>query len=150
MDNDDVIDTLNQLIETSKDGEYGFRACAEHATTAELKATFEQHAEECLKGARELQTCVVKLGGKPGEKGTASGSAHRGWVALRGSLTGYTDEAMLDECERGEDVAMARYRDALEEPLPEDVKQIVERQYQGVRRNHDQVRDMRNRLRAAH
>jgi uncharacterized protein (TIGR02284 family) len=150
MDNDDVIDTLNTLIETSKDGEYGFRACSEHATSAELKASLAQHAEECLKGARELQTCVVKLGGKPDEKGTASGSAHRGWVALRGSLTGYTDEAMLEECERGEDVAVARYRDALEEPLPEDVKQIVERQYQGVRRNHDQVRDMRNRIRAAH
>ena len=73
MDNDDVIDTLNKLIETSKDGEYGFRACAEHATAAELKAAFAQHAEECLKGARELQTCVVKLGGKPDER-TAAGS----------------------------------------------------------------------------
>jgi hypothetical protein len=30
MDNDDVIDTLNKLIETCKDGEFGFRACAEH------------------------------------------------------------------------------------------------------------------------
>jgi uncharacterized protein (TIGR02284 family) len=57
---------------------------------------------------------------------------------------------MLEECERGEDVAVARYRDALEEPLPEDVKHIVERQYQGVRRNHDEVRDMRNRIQATH
>ena len=89
MDKDDVIDTLNDLIETCKDGEYGFRACAEHTQAADLKADLERHAEECQKGARELQTAVVKLGGKPDEKGSASGSMHRGWVALRGSLSGY-------------------------------------------------------------
>ena len=31
MDSKDVIKTLNNLIETSKDGEYGFRSSAEHA-----------------------------------------------------------------------------------------------------------------------
>ena len=30
MDRDDVISTLNNLIETSKDGEEGFRSCAEN------------------------------------------------------------------------------------------------------------------------
>ena len=64
MDKDDVIDTLNDLIETCKDGEYGFRACAEHTQAADLKADLARHAEECQKGARELQTAVVKLGGK--------------------------------------------------------------------------------------
>ena len=29
MDRDDVISTLNDLIETSRDGEEGFRHCAE-------------------------------------------------------------------------------------------------------------------------
>ena len=31
MTNDDIIDTLNKLIETCKDGEYGFRTSADHA-----------------------------------------------------------------------------------------------------------------------
>ena len=150
MDKDDVIDTLNDLIETCKDGEYGFRACAEHTQAADLKADLTRHADECQKGARELQTAVVKLGGKPDEKGSASGSVHRGWVALRGSLSGYSDVAMLEECERGEDVALSRYRKALEEELPPDVRPIVERQYEGVMRNHQDVRALRDRLRAAH
>ena len=34
MDNDDVISTLNDLIETCKDGEYGYRASAEHLRNA--------------------------------------------------------------------------------------------------------------------
>lgn len=150
MDSDDVIDTLNDLIETCKDGEQGFRQCAEHTSTAELKAMFEQRAQDCEKGARELQTCVVKLGGKPDEKGSATGAMHRGWVTLRGKLSGSSDEAMLEECERGEDAAKSRYRKALDDGLPPDVMQVVERQYQGVLRNHDQVRAMRDRYQAAH
>jgi uncharacterized protein (TIGR02284 family) len=145
----DVIDTLNKLIETCKDGEYGFRACAEHASAAELKASFTKHAEECRKSARELQSCVVQLGGKPDEKGSASGSLHRGWVALRGTLAGYSDLALLEECERGEDVALERYRDALGVALPDSAKSIVEHQYQGVKLNHQEVRRLRDQLAAA-
>ena len=33
---------------------------------------------------------------------------------------------------------------ALEKDLPADVRSIVERQYQGVKENHDRVRDIRN------
>jgi uncharacterized protein (TIGR02284 family) len=145
MDSDDVIDTLNDLIETCKDGEAGFRSCAEHAHSAELKTSFEQHASECAQGARELQGCVVQLGGEPEDKGSASGSMHRGWVALRGAVGRDDDQAMLDECERGEDAALERYREALDDELPADVRTIVERQYQGVKRNHAQVREMRDR-----
>lgn len=145
MDNDDVIDTLNELIETCKDGEQGFRECAEHTASPELRTVFEQRAQDCEKGARELQTCIVKLGGKPDEHGSATGSLHRGWVALRGKLAGHSDQAMLDECERGEDAAKSRYRKALDDGLPADVRQLVEQQYQGVLRHHEQVRALRER-----
>lgn len=42
MDKDEVISTLNDLIETCKDGEYGFRSCAEHADSSELLAFLEE------------------------------------------------------------------------------------------------------------
>jgi uncharacterized protein (TIGR02284 family) len=148
MDNDDVIDTLNDLIETCKDGAYGFRASAEHVKSPELRATFTDRARECDEGAAQLQTLVAQYGGKPDTGGSASGAMHRGWVAARGALSGYTDLAMLEECERGEDAAVARYRKALESDLPPEVRSVVERQFQGVKRNHDQVRDLRNRMKA--
>ena len=56
---------------------------------------------------------------------------------------------MLEEAERGEDNAKARYMKALKKPLPADVKMIVERQMQGVQRNHDQVKSLRDRYRAS-
>ena len=41
MDTNDVIATLNDLIETSRDGEQGFRTCAEGVTSPNLKTLFE-------------------------------------------------------------------------------------------------------------
>lgn len=149
MDNDDVIDTLNDLIETCHDGEHGFRASAEHIAQAEVRQAFERRAEECRAGGDELRALVLQLGGKPDEGGSASGALHRGWVAVKGTLTGYSDRAILEETERGEDAALARYRSALDSALPPEVRSVVERQFDGVKRNHAQVRELRDRARAS-
>lgn len=146
MSNDDVVDVLNDLIETCKDGEYGFRSCADHAKSPELKNVFTTRAEECRRAAEELKERVIACNGKPGDSGSAAGALHRGWVAARSVLTGYTDHAILDECERGEDVAVKKYRSALEKTLPQEVRALVERQLLGAQRNHDQIKALRDRF----
>jgi uncharacterized protein (TIGR02284 family) len=148
MNDNDVVDTLNNLLETSKDGEYGFKACAEQVKSASLKTLFAQRAEECRKAAQELAEMVGRYGEKPDEGGTMSGAMHRGWVAVKGTLTGYSEEAVLNECERGEDVAKAAYQKAIDKGLPAEVAPLVTRQYEGVLRNHKQVRALRDAARA--
>ena len=54
MDNDDVVDVLNDLIESARDGEYGFTSCAEHASSEQLKTVFRRHA---LSG-RSTNRCI--------------------------------------------------------------------------------------------
>lgn len=150
MDKDAVIDVLNDLIETSKDGEYGFKVCAERATDASLKQTFLRRSADCASGARELQSLVSQHGGKAEDSGSAAGAVHRGWVSVRDAVSGSSDQGILDECERGEDVALARYRKALkQDDLPPAVRQVVERQMAGVQANHDQVKALRDKYKAA-
>ena len=139
-----VVSVLNDLVETSKDGEKGFRKAAEDAHDAQLKAMFLARAEDCTRGARELQDAVQGLGGKPETGGSMSGALHRGWVDMKSAVTDRSDHEILAECEKGEDVAKKRYHDALEKDLPVDVRALVERQYQGVLQNHDRVRDLRD------
>jgi uncharacterized protein (TIGR02284 family) len=146
--NDDTIDTLNNLIETSKDGEFGFRASAEVMRNTDTRQLLVRRAEECRQAAQELQSLVVSLGGSAEDSGSLSGAAHRGWVAVKGTLTGYTDVAILEEAERGEDSALAAYRSAIEKGLPDSVRSTVERQYEGVKRNHAQMRSLRDQARA--
>ena len=142
-----ITSILNDLVETSNDGEKGFRTAAEHTQNAELKSIFSQRAADCSRGAAELQQLVTKMGGKPEQGGSMVGAMHRGWVDLKSAVTKRDDLAILEECERGEDVAKAKYRKALEEALPEDVRSVVQRQCDGAMHNHDQIRDLRDQYR---
>ncbi len=144
----DVIDALQDLAECSKDGEYGFRACAEQADRQDLKSLFMQRADGCRDAAQELYTQIRALGGKPDEGGSAAGAMHRGWVSVKAALSTYDDKAVLEECERGEDNALARYRKAMKQNLPANIRQLVERQMQGVQRNHDQIKSLRDSAKA--
>ena len=143
MDNDEVISCLNDLIETCKDGEYGFRTLAEHAKTDSLRQVFQARAGDCQRGASELQACVARLGGKAETRSSVAGTAHRGWIDVKSALGG-GDLSLLNECERGEDVALKSYRKAIQEPLPADIAELVRKQYEGAKRNHDQIRTLRD------
>lgn len=145
MNNDKVINVLNDLIETCKDGEYGFRQSQEHAKSNDLIDLFSRRAADCAQAARDLQTQVKMLGGKADDDGSVGGAIHRGWVAVRSTLSTYTDLALLQECERGEDKALNSYKDALKESLPDSIRQLVQAQYAGAQRNHDQIRALRDR-----
>ena len=110
MDKDDVIATLNDLIETSRDGEEGFRTCADGVKSSELKQMFQQAASRCAQAVNELQAQVRALGGDPERRGSVSGSLHRAWVDIKSTITGMDEAAVLAECERGEDVARKAMR----------------------------------------
>ncbi|MBV7541674.1 PA2169 family four-helix-bundle protein [Acidovorax sp. sic0104] len=144
VDNDDVVDILNDLLESSRDGEYGFKSCAEHAKSQQLKTVFQRHAQECAAAGAELEHEIRRLGGEPASGGTVSGALHRGWVSVKTALSIQDDKAVLEECERGEDAAVARYRKALKNSLPAQVQSLVQRQSQGAQRNHDEVRALRD------
>ena len=148
MDKKEVVSTLNDLIETCKDGEQGFTTCAENIESPQIKSKLSQHARECATGAQELQGIVRSLGGEAETTSSVSGSLHRGWVDIKAAVTGKDETAVLNECERGEDIAVASYRNALDKELPADIRSVVERQFHGVMRNHDQVKQMRNSARA--
>jgi len=150
VDNDDVISTLNDLLETCRDGEYGFSTSAEHTQNTELKTLLTRHAQECRSGGQELQALIRQLGGKVDEGGSVSGALHRGWVSVRSVLSGHSDQAMLDECERGEDAAVASYRKALKQELPVAIRSVVERQAQGAQKNHDEIKSLRDSFKGRH
>lgn len=147
MDNDEVISTLNDLIETSKDGEEGFRTCAEDIKDPQLKTLFSNRAMGCASAAAELQQLVRTYGGDPERSSSLGGAIHRRWVDIKSAITGRDDKAVLAECERGEDIAVSSYRSALDKRLPADVRSVVERQFQGVLKNHDEVKRLRDQYR---
>lgn len=141
-DNGDVVAVLNDLIETCKDGEKGFRAAAEGVSNRELGTLFLSYAEQRASFAAELLAEVRRVGGDPHAGGTALGALHRGWIDIKAAVAGKDEGAIIAEAERGEDHAVRKYRDVLEKNLPTAVQTIVENQYIHVRDAHDHVRTL--------
>ena len=144
IDNDDVISTLNGLIETCKDGQEGFKEAAEGVERSDLKSLFYEFSQQRAHFTGELQELVRTLGGDPEKSGSFAGAIHRGWINIKSAVTGKDDGAILNECERGEDSAKNTYKEALEDPLPANVLEIVQSQYQAILAAHDRVKAMRD------
>lgn len=142
--NDDAVSTLNNLIETLKDGENGFRTAAEGVTNPEYKSLFNSYAQQRAQFASELQSEVRALGGDPEQTGSVLANLHRGWINIKSAVTGQDEGAVLAECERGEDSAVNNYQDAMKQSLPASVQQIVQRQYTQVKEAHDRIRALTN------
>lgn len=142
-DNDKAISVLNNLIETCKDGQNGFQTAAEGAKRSDLKTLFHTYAQQRAQFAAELQNEVRRLGGDPEKTGSVAASLHRGWIDIKSAVTGQDDNAIISECERGEDSAVRNYKDALDDQdLPANLRDIVQRQYAQVKEAHDRVRSL--------
>ena len=147
--NDKVLSTLNDLIETCRDGQEGFKEASENVKNPELKNFFNQLSIERTQLAAELQQEVVKLGGHPEKTGSTAGALHRGWINLKGTLTGKDDHSILSECERGEDSAVEAYRDALKIDMPAVLQNLISTQFQKIQQAHDRIKQLRDSKTAA-
>ena len=140
--NDEVVSTLNELIEACRDGEEGFRTAAQAVDDDHLRTLFNNYCQQRAQLAAELQREVLRLGSQPQSSGSTAGALHRGWVNLKSAIAGHDDGAVLSECERGEDVAIEQYQHALNANLPSNIKQVVSRQYAAINAAHDRIREL--------
>lgn len=140
MDHAKEISTLNGLIETSMDGEEGFRLAAEGITDRHVKEVFQQYSAQRAQFVRELQKQVEKVGGAPETSGSLAGTLRRGWLNIKTVVIGKDDRAIIAEAERGEDAAKAAFERAILEPLPPAILAVVRHMLAQVREGHDTVR----------
>jgi uncharacterized protein (TIGR02284 family) len=137
---------LNDLIETARDGQEGFRVAAEDVDSPELKNLFMQYSAERGSFVADLQSFAKGEGdSSPEDSGSLAGTLHRGWINLKSVLATRNTHGVLAECERGEDSAVEEYRKAIASPdLTGDVRSVVERQYTRVKAAHDRVKELRD------
>ena len=137
--------TIENLIETLKDGQEGFKQAAEAVKNPQLKSTFEEYSRQRARFAIELRTHAATPDERDAKmSGSASGALHRGWINLKSALTGGGDHAILAECERGEDSAVEEFRKAVNNDLSLPVQEIVSRQYTQIKEAHDRVKHLRD------
>ncbi|MBK8465146.1 MAG: PA2169 family four-helix-bundle protein [Chloracidobacterium sp.] len=144
MTNDDVISTLNGLIQICRDGQQGYKESAEGIERSDLKSLFYEFSQQRSEFAGVLQGLVRSLGGEPETEGSFAGAVHRGWIDIKAAITGGDENSVLNECERGEDSAKAAYSDALKLSLPANVDDIVRQQAQSIQAAHNRIKELRD------
>lgn len=147
MTNRELVALLQNLIDISTDGEKGFDVAASHARDPQLNALFVKLSQECATGARQLQKVIGSCGCEPKVRGSMVGALHRRWMNLKQSVGERGEQALLEECERGEHHAKGHFAHALTAKLPPDVRELVQRLHDGTVRHHDQVRELRDEAR---
>ena len=140
-------DILNELLETLKDGQEGFRTATGDASGVSTKQLLADCSLQRFKYVSELQELARSLGEpSPTNSTSLASKVHRGWIKAKSAVTRHDDHAILAECERGEDSALAEYKKALENDLPPVVRTVLETQLAGIQEAHDKVRELRDRL----
>ncbi len=144
IDAEKVITTLKKLIDILRDGHEGFLELGKHLKNEKARLFFLKETQERANFAAELENQLHHLGVKDvHQSGMISGTIHRAWGELKANLGG-GDHTLLATAEQGEDVVKKAYKEALEEHLPGDVRDLLTRQQAHIVLSHNTVRDLRN------
>ena len=143
--NSDLRLTLNELIQTCRDGQEGFLTAAENVDDAEARRVFNEYSLQRAKFTGELQSASHSLGDhKPENASSVGGAVHRGWINLKTAVGGRDTHGILVECERGENSAVAEFHEALNLDLPANLREIVQRQANDIKAAHGRIKAMRD------
>ena len=138
-------DEIDNLIETLKDGQEGFKQAAEGVSNSNLKSLFRDYSQQRSRFATALQGEARRhVETDPETSSSATGALHRGWMNLKSAITGGDEHAILAECERGEDSAIEEYKKALADGLSPSAQELVSRQFAEIKAAHDQIKSLRD------
>jgi len=128
---------LNHVIESCRDSERGFKSAADHLNDGQLRLVFLQLAAKRAEYGEQLLPHAQRLGGPRATDGTAAGALHRKWIDLKSALPHNSDHAIVVEAARGDSLTLQAFKEVLEDSLPQDTREVVERQYHAVKEEHE-------------
>lgn len=109
------VELLNSLIERCIDSQKGYEQAADASDKASLKMLFHNTALERKDFANALKSEVARLDGEYKNSGSLAGTLHRNWLDIKALLSASTEEAILEECQRGDKRLVEDYRETIKE-----------------------------------
>lgn len=143
LTNNEIIRTLNGLIETCKDGQAGFWTAANGIGNPAIRQAFLDFSKQRALFAAELQNLVHRMGGTPETDGSAAAAFRRGWTNIKEAVTGKNEQSVLTECIHAEDTAVSIFQNALQKDLPTEIVRMVQGQYDHIREGQERIRNLK-------
>lgn len=144
--NDRTLALLHALLRICRDSAEGYARAERDLHDREIAGELEGYRHQRQKIVAELEHRIGELRGDPKASPTVPGALHRAWMDLRSLTNPHPNEALLTEMERGEDVAVDAFRQALDEPdIDAATRRLLEHHYELVQAAHDRVKQLRDR-----
>jgi len=142
------ISALNDLVRINNDRITGYEKAIEGAIDADLKKLFTEYIEDSKKYNAELRDHLHVLGGDPSTGTTIAGKFYHTWIDVRAKFSAKDRLSILSDCEYGEDVANAAYRNALDDKeliwKDDKVVTMLSHQLKELKVSHDHIKELRD------
>ncbi len=132
LSNDAIILLLNELISVCMDGFIGYARIASGIEVQSLRDLFRYYATRRQHFVSDLASVVQSLGGEPmatGVENIDDAQIMQGWQHLAEFLTAQDVPGLLGECEGAEKRMKDAYRRVLAQPLPANIRNMIQSQY---------------------
>ncbi len=145
MENVATIKLLQELVDTCRDGQNGYRDAADHVTDSHLREFFNEQSLARAGFAGELEQEMIRLGkADPDASGSAAEAIRRAWIDFKSELGG-GDATILASVESGEDTAKETFEKVLHDSgLPQNIAVLIRRHLTSIAAAHDHVRSLRD------
>lgn len=138
---------LNDLVLINNDRVLGYQKAMEELKKedSDLKLLFQEKVNQSNGYKTELAEEIVKTGHKVETGTTNAGKIYRVWMDVKAFFGGSERKVVLDNCEDGEDAALAAYNDALaSEGLSPDVRSMLTNHHAELKISHDRIKALRD------
>jgi uncharacterized protein (TIGR02284 family) len=139
MEQSEVIAILNDLIRINHDGQKGYRAAADAIENSDYQTLLFEYAEQRELFTAQLIALVHHYGGAPEDSGDLAAAFHRAWLGIKAAVTSGDAATILAECERGDEIAIEAYQDAMAKDLPEEVRSLIRHQFTDIKLAYERV-----------
>jgi uncharacterized protein (TIGR02284 family) len=142
------ISALNDLVKINNDRITGYEKASEGTADEDLKKLFTGFIEDSKRFNAELREHLQVLGGESTDGTSLAGKLHHTWIDVRSKFTGRDRLSILSDCEYGEDVANAAYRNALDDKeliwKDDKVVSILSHHLKEIKAAHDHIKELRD------
>jgi len=120
---ENIVNSLNKLLEMNYDARLGYEECANHTDDQGFKNYFQKRVFEREKIISKLNAEITALGGTAVSGGSTTGVLHRIWIDIKNLVNSSDNDALLEECIKGEKAFMNAYRETMKKiSLPETLR----------------------------
>lgn len=131
---DKIVKDLQELLVKNHDAGQGFKTAENASRNPQLKKFLKKQASQKNHFVTEIEDIVTSLNEAPRKGGSALGMAHRAWMDIKTAITRNKDEAVLQECLRGEKESEREYEKKLRDNnFPSEISEILKKQLGEIR-----------------